>query len=255
MTILSDFLSSDRDNNHIMDRFHKSSSVNISQCPGTFPFEGSDNRALYIKHRKKNLVPAKDCNYTLNSHGYRCPEFEDIKWDESIVAFGCSNTLGIGLDDKETFCNIVQDITKRPVINLGQGATGIWQILYNYRALHRQGHKPYKVILQVPSANRLAVFDKHELLNLGPWATRTSWLDAENKKNYLTFNTNYWNVKVYQTMALELIDAIRPPDCVISFVENSPGEIIHSIDQARDNSHPGPRTAEYVAERILSILS
>lgn len=254
MTIISDFLA-DRDNYDKMNEFHMSSTINSHACPGTFPFEGTDSQALHKTLVRKGKVPRKrNCQYTLNSKGYRCPEFEDINWEESIVVFGCSNTMGIGLDDSETYPHLMQEVLKRPVINLGQGGTGIWQIVYNYRALYKQGRKPYKTVLQIPEANRLGVFyENGSVYNLGPWENRMNRSKLRNSE-YMEYNTNVWNTKVYQTMALELIDSIRPVDCLITFKYNDPGEYIDYVDKARDLSHPGPRTAERAAERILSII-
>lgn len=252
MTIISDSLA-DKNKTHLMNEFHKSSSINVHNCPGTFPFEGSDSQWLHKTLVRKGEVPRqRNCGYTLNSKGYRCPEFEDINWEESIVVFGCSNTMGIGLDDSETYPHLMQEALKRPVINLGQGGTGIWQIVYNYRALHRQGRKPYKTVLQIPEANRLGIFyENGEVYNLGPWETKKNKI---RKSEYMEYNTNLYNTLVYQTMALELIDSIRPVDCLLTFKYQAPGEFIDYVDKARDLGHPGPRTAERAAERILSII-
>lgn len=59
------------------------------------------------------------CHYTVNSQGYRCPEFDAIDWENSIIFFGCSHVFGIGLLDHETVANQLSLILNCPVINLG----------------------------------------------------------------------------------------------------------------------------------------
>jgi len=74
--------------------------------------------------------------YTLNSHGYRCPEWTPMPdGKKNVVVLGCSHTFGQGLNDDEHWVHFLsQHNTDRlRYWNLGQpGASGdkIVRILY-----------------------------------------------------------------------------------------------------------------------------
>ena len=44
----------------------------------------------------------KPVTYTLNQHGFRAPEWDQIDWKNSVVLFGDSCTYGVGISDDET---------------------------------------------------------------------------------------------------------------------------------------------------------
>src|SRR6056297_703452 len=67
---------------------------------------GSDTQERYNKNL--NIFGADwkyadvDISYDLNSQGYRCSEFDQISWEDSVLFFGCSIVLGVGLPINET---------------------------------------------------------------------------------------------------------------------------------------------------------
>ena len=68
------------------------------------------------------LVPI---DYNLNSFGFRSPEFPVEPHRESFIALGCSNTIGIGIHEKDTWPAQLAEQLDLPYYNLGQGGTGI----------------------------------------------------------------------------------------------------------------------------------
>ena len=84
--------------------------------------------------------PAPDSDlYTINSHGYRCPEFPTLSLvgKKNVVVLGCSHTFGIGSSADELWVNRFENKldlkNKLRFWNLGQpGASGdlVVRILY-----------------------------------------------------------------------------------------------------------------------------
>ena len=88
----------------------------------------------------------KSVSYNLNSSGYRCPEWNDIDWKNSVVIFGCSETFGTGLAEDETISYQLQQLIDRPVINLGKNGTSMEYALANNLILRNNYATPVAVI-------------------------------------------------------------------------------------------------------------
>src|SRR6056300_1664620 len=158
--------------------FLKSTSHNLLECPGVFCWDGMDSKRHY-KIRYLKYSPAKRAklklknshkkiNYTLNSYGYRCSEFDTVDWQNTIVTLGCSHTYGVSVDDCETYTHHLQNNLDTPFVNLGQGSTDIWFQIYNSIELMKLNVRG--VVLQVPSTERLTIFhSNNETKNYGSW--------------------------------------------------------------------------------------
>ena len=215
------------------------------QWPGTFPFQGQDSEKNLRKLSKKNPAEARLIDYTVNSCGYRCSEFEDINWSESIVACGCSNTFGIGVDDKETWSYQLSKKLDMPVINLGMGGTSIWYHVYNLKQIVK--YNPKYVVIQVPHDSRFTLFRNNFLTrNIG------SWSSGYEKYFHRIFNTDAENTRVYQEFALDYLDKMLPNGITFKFSHDTAVDTlkIPDIDKGRDQMHPGPLTHDLVATKI-----
>jgi len=93
--------------------------------------------------------------YTLNSQGFRCGEFSELDWNSSILAFGCSNTFGIAVDDSDAWPYKLAQFTKIPVINLAQGGQGWGYNWVNSLRVIAEGHKPRAVVYYWPDTSRM----------------------------------------------------------------------------------------------------
>jgi len=195
--------------------------------------------------------------YTFNSQGYRCNEFEDIKWNESILALGCSYTQGIGLDDKECWSYQLQELTACPVVNLGQSGTSIFYHLYNLEILHKL--KPKYVILQVPNLHRFTVLSEdNKNRNLG-WGWSISpeqilqisknreirrdfdflqvWTETNSHLQYAKFAINYIKTMFKdKCFFFGVFDAEKKINYYYDFLDIHVG----LDDVARDFAHAGP---------------
>lgn len=116
----------------------------------------------------------KKVTYTINSSGYRAPEWNQIDWKNSIVLFGCSCTYGIGVSDDETIAYHLEKLSGRPVINLGVGGGSNNLIIQNNINLLELCDTPYAVVNIWTTSDRMNIFSKHGTYNSGPWDTLKS---------------------------------------------------------------------------------
>jgi hypothetical protein len=76
--------------------------------------------------------------YKINSYGYRCPEFRPLPdGGKNVVVLGCSHTFGEGLEENETWANLVAKESNKILRwwNLGQlGASADLMIRILYGA-------------------------------------------------------------------------------------------------------------------------
>ena len=118
----------------------------------------------------KNFIEFNESNgYITNSHGYRCPEWDQFSNNKkNIVVLGCSHTFGVVLNEGEVWVDQLAAKTDQTVLqwwNLGQsGASAdlIVRILYATEKLLF----PNIIIICWPAWNRrerLLNFDKFPL--------------------------------------------------------------------------------------------
>ena len=87
----------------------------------------------YNPHPRKNHP-----GYGVNSHNYRCPEFDTIDWANSYVLFGGSDVYGEGLKDNEIMSYFLQEMLGQPVINLAVPAASNQHIVLTMSMLARR---------------------------------------------------------------------------------------------------------------------
>ena len=77
----------------------------------------SDTEELFDKNKPKGWT--KDSiEYKFNQYGFRCDEFDK---NNGVMFLGCSYTIGIGINLKDSFTQVVADYLKLKNINLGIG--------------------------------------------------------------------------------------------------------------------------------------
>ena len=69
-------------------------------------FIGNDCEERLIENLKKLpntwRYATEDITYTMNSHGYRTKQFDNIDWNNSVVILGCSCVFGTGINESDT---------------------------------------------------------------------------------------------------------------------------------------------------------
>ena len=195
--------------------------------------------------------------YGLNSQGYRCPEFNQIEWENSILLFGCSIAFGIGLNDSETVGHHLSNISNIPIINLAQGGSAYLYQWTNSTIIRKNGIMPKAVIYIWPEESRQTIFDSTDYLS--------------------TISINIWNVKNppnYEDPGISLVLDPYHPNAVAKHIRDNLNliwtcpilhysftstnmDVIHlppKIDRARDDAHPGIKTTVLWANIIAKDL-
>lgn len=140
---------------------------------GTFKWmQGDDLDSFNINKNKagKNWkYLTKQVTYTVNSSGYRAPEWNQIDWKKSIVLFGCSCTYGTGISDDETIAFHLEKLSGRPVINMGVPGGSNSLMIQNGISILDYFEAPYAVANIWSTSNRFRFFmDDHDH-SVGPW--------------------------------------------------------------------------------------
>jgi len=242
----------------------KTTSHNI-KFPGTYNYFSAHTKKISKKYKQDNIT------YTFNSQGYRCDEFENIKWNESILALGCSYTQGIGLDDKECWSYQLQKKLNMPVVNLAQHGTSIFYHLYNLEILHELN--PKFVIVQIPDVHRFTIFPtdiKKDVRNLGWFSIShsTAFRRLLKKKEFkpaLQQRSDFYFMKVwsendthlqYVRFAVNYIKTLYKDRCFFFGIGTNCQEPyliqMHAevYDQARDLGHAGPMSHRNWANQL-----
>lgn len=196
------------------------------------------------------IYRSKPVNYTWNSNGYRCPDWEDINWEDSIVVMGCSLIVGEGLDDSDTISAKMSTFLDTPVINLGVPAGSPDIIYYNTLRLIDAGIKPKAVCILSPSWQRTTYFgEKSE--NLGLWTLE----DTDKRPIYREYYRKYielpFNAEIHGYMSVRgAYESWKSAGVTVNVWGDH--ELSPDIDKARDCAHPGIKTIELWADTMSS---
>lgn len=222
-----------------------------------------DSEELFLENLKTQpddwYYRTAEVNYTLNSEGYRAPEFDTVDWENSVVIFGCSQVFGIGVDDSDTLSSQLSNLIGKPVINLGVSGSSMMFAYHNSIILKNICVKPLAVIQMWTHHDRAVYYgsDEHNagVWNCGVWNYETlpytrAWIDELNHSRthalFISMASNHlWsNTKFYEfTLFEETATAI---DCKLV---RSP-----SFDYGRDLSHHGSYTNRVLAYQIANRL-
>jgi hypothetical protein len=215
-------------------------------------FSGKDTHELYLKNLRSQptdwLWRDKTVTYTLNSQQYRCPEWENCDWANSILIFGCSMVYGVGVDDHDTLPYRLSQHLNTPVINLGQGGTGVSFIWANSIILNEHNINPKAIVYVWPDRSRQTEFlSEHTTSSHGSWNIKDSWmmpLAVHDTHNY--YWTHYTIRSMRQLWKCPIIEASWYPSMT------AVSQCLHLPfnDLARDLAHPGPETLEVCANII-----
>ena len=181
--------------------------------------DSRENWQLNLKRQPEDWIwRTRPVRYTVNSQGYRCPEWDQISWADSVLMFGCSYVFGVGIDDQDTMAHQLSLALSAPVINLGQGATDDTFQWVNSTVLAHAGIRPRAVIYLWPGVHRLTEFlGQGRVNNWGPWNAHMNPMAA----NWVTNETHIWEYLSYLSLnvrtlwscpVLEYYPYMYPPD-------------------------------------------
>ena len=188
--------------------------------------------------------------YDLNTHGYRCAEFDTIDWPNSFAVMGCSRIFGESLiDDYETVSGFLSSISNTPTVNLGVCGSGIDLILFNTINMISLNYIPKAVFIVWPDPERFIKFKNTKPEFYGSWndAHELTWLDQNNalehSHRYATIIKYLW-----ETKNVPLIE-------VTHHAINSPltnNIFTDWLDVAPDGVHWGPKTCQLLAHTLFN---
>ena len=225
----------------------------------TLDFCPSDSKELFEQNLKTQpqdwYYRTHEVKYTLNSLGYRTKEFDDIDWKESIVIFGCSNVFGIGVTDNHTVSYFLEQLSGRPVINMGIGGSSIQTVLHNSIILNDSKYPTPKVVVNmITKLSRYQLYENNSVYHIGDW--NYSGNKFEKKENLVSFNLmnikmirNLWkNKTIYyegtlfdqERLLINKLDMINRCDFFDTW----------KPDIARDVEHPGRAVNYSIAKKI-----
>ena len=231
------------------------------RSPSPSPWMQGDNQETFFQNKKimgeKWKYYDKTITYTFNEHGFRCPEWDQIDWKNSIVLFGCSCTYGIGLSDEETISAHLEKLSNRPVINLGVPGGSNSLMIQNATNLLHFFKAPYAVANIWSTSDRFEYFLKDSIHHAGPWDGKNQSVDNVQKLWQYTYEypDHEQGLNYYETKIGKYLWQDRSKYSAISFfpstVTSTQLEKQFVIDnQARDLIHPGENNAIEVANYL-----
>ena len=191
--------------------------------------------------------------YTINSQGYRCPEFDLIDWSSSCVFFGCSHTFGEGISDEHTVASLVPG-----GVNLARcGVDNTFQWLNTIR-LRASGIRPRACVYLWTSTDRVVQFQgRDQVKQWGAWNVKTPtdwadpWLRDPVHKLEITRNARLCVDLLWQDICPVVHMSYWPDNQIVL----RDCELVSSVDQARDLIHPGVASNQRLAARVRERLN
>jgi hypothetical protein len=242
-------------------------------------WHSTDQESLFEKNLKTTpeewIYRSKKIYYNLNSQGYRCPDWGQIDWTNSILLIGCSVTFGVGLAEEDTLSARLSAITGKSVINLGVGSSSNQLMLYNSFKLLDQNIRPSQVIVLFSDVSRVTHFKEgNAVTHFGNWIYPThSHHNPTSKLSMPKFSDHelnfysHWiydsNSDVHGSMSARSIESLWKSHG-INFLGCSAynGQLSDRyyrlpmvVDKARDLMHPGTMTIREWADSIGKRIS
>ena len=155
---------------------------------------------------------------------------------------GCSNTLGIGVNLYETWCQHVNDRVGGTMLNMGQ-AGGAHETAYRLARHWIAVIKPRRVfMLSPPSVRREFWIDHHTPTIIGPRSTmpghmmsdREIQINRERVVDAIQYHCVTHGAEFKYVLLRPIVDAWGP-----------------FPDLGRDGTHPGPKTHKAIAEHFI----
>ena len=197
--------------------------------------------------------------YKFNSHGFRSEEFNN---DNSIMFFGCSNTVGIGLPVEDTWAYMVAQNLNLKCFNLGIGATGP-DVSFRLANHYIPQIKPNIVVYAEPHPSRFAlvgVDDIYQFSTHGIVSHNIISMKYNETKKFDNFYEqwilNEENIKLNSVKHRLAIQALcQQYNIKFAFAESYSELAPIDLDFARDLMHPGVESNKIFAELILSRIN
>ena len=232
---------------------------------GSYDFLSTDNKELF----EKNLILQPDdwiwrketIQYDLNSQGYRCNEWDQYDWNNSIIIMGGSDVFGIGVKESQTVSKYIENLTGYQTINLGANAVSPMFMWINSIILAKKNIKPVAMIYIWTDPSRMSEFvDDAGIQNkkCGVWSNQneigyhwaTHRFQGYQFLRYFMLNIDQlWNCpcKQYPPLFVDLPWINMTDELKLPTLDNS-------RDVVPNSHHFGPVTYKAWAEKFVNDL-
>lgn len=211
-------------------------------------WSGSDSQENFEKNPKPGHTESS-ITYSFNNYGFRGPDFNKSDPSPKILCFGCSMTMGVGINYEDTWVNKFNEFFPDSIAyNFGIGGTSgdtVARSVLNSVEVF----KPKIVAILWPSIMRHELYFQHQLELQGPWSlTRgnTKYYDEVHVANIRAKNKQIVNLmqQIHKFKLVEFDVDFLPPDFSRNFNREQ------MTEGARDH-HPGPAWNKYLAEQMF----
>ena len=235
-----------------------------TNCPNPI-LDSEEAEFLYLsEYEKSKSDPTQNWTYRINKYGFRgnLTITPDIK---NVGIFGCSVTLGTGVEEKNTFASLVNDQLEMNVINLGVQGSSIQRIAKLIAASIRVIDFD-SVVITLPNIIRFIVSDDDDrLICINPTLVHLH-VEKKYKAVYGTFSDSdflyyasdsiQWiiselkckNIKAYwgswYPATTDLLKRFLPVNAILPHMRH--------VDVARDGAHHGIISHRVHANNIVN---
>lgn len=221
---------------------------------------GEDNQENFTRHladqqKRKFLEKSgwidQQIFYSINSHGFRSPEFNTDQ--NHICVFGCSMTFGVGINQQQRYGDMLANYLGTTCYNFGiSGGSDSTSFRLAYNWLHKLN--PKIVIYQTTFPERFEIIDNNYSKIIGINAALGGDVPVGQGDMYKIWMVNEENS---QLLALKnkLAMQMLCKSLNIKMIEISYQDFFGSWDTcARDTHHPGEDANKKVLEIIKQKL-
>lgn len=184
-------------------------------------------------------------HYKLNSLGYRDKEWTDDVLNNSIWCVGHSDVFGMGVEEDQTWCRHLQNLSGIDTVNLGIAGAS-WDTIARTIVCGLKTYRPKNIIIQATTPDRKEfITEKFQQIVLPSLPNnmlphKNVWADHDNETSQYQIEKN-----------IELIKAVYK-DVIIFNIPNR-WDLIRQ-DPAADNQHIGAATHLQVSQYLVQRL-
>ena len=206
-------------------------------------------RPMNLNYAQTHVDPG--VSIELNPQGWRSPhDFDTLDWNSSILMFGCSHVWGQGLNYEETAGHLLEQLTGRPVINLGiMGSGPKFAIETAVQLQTIYGPFQPRAVVHIWSHYLRRCYQNERRPDHGHiWEQEP---DSPVSLEQLNFEAQHW----HQLWPIIWPASTRVDRTFFSDTHHLLGmHIIPTLDRARDGAHPGILTNQHLAQDLYQAI-
>lgn len=207
----------------------------------------------YIELAKNNWISYVKFTYKFNEIGFRSQSV----YENNILVLGCSYTFGIGIPYDKIWAYLIAEKIGLNLLNFGiPGCSPYSAFRIGWHTLKYL--KPKMVIFLTPFNDRMPVIGKHLMYDIGPWyfksnmTTHYTYFNKTAVEYYKEYVLNEENLILSCEMAKLSMEQLCSNNN-IKYINLSVTDL-ELIDFGRDLAHPGIKSHEMFACKILNLM-